>query len=141
MLKKIAIIFGIVMLLVGILGFVPQAFVDGKLLGLFAVDLIHNLVHVATGIVGLLCGLNGDCASRLFFKVFGIIYGIVTLAGFYFHEMPLFGIMANNGADNLLHLAITAFALYFGFLFKGCKRCCQCNEKSCHCDEEDKREP
>lgn len=118
MLKTIAIIFGIVMLIVGVLGFVPQALTDGKLFGIFAVDTIHNLIHVATGVVALLCGLNSECASRLFFQVFGVVYGLVTLAGFYFQDRPLFGVMAHNMADVWLHLVITVFALYLGFLYK-----------------------
>lgn len=115
MLKTCAIIFGILMLAVGILGFVPQANPQGFLLGIFHVNLEHNLVHIITGVISFICGLVGQHASRLFFQLFGIIYGIVGLLGFYYVDRPIFGMIANNIPDAILHIAISAFALYLGF--------------------------
>ena len=70
-LKKIAIVFGIVFVAAGLLGFLPAANPGGKLLGLFAVNSMHNLIHLATGIVALVVGFASDKASRIFFQVFG----------------------------------------------------------------------
>src|SRR3954467_2101242 len=88
MVKSAAILFGIVFLAVGILGFVPAAtppMADGNggmLLGLFHVNAAHNAVHLASGIVFLLCGMAGAGPSRMFFKIFGLVYALVAVLGF-----------------------------------------------------------
>lgn len=118
MLKTAATIFGIILLIVGILGFIPQANVGSYLFGIFHVNLIHNLVHVASGIIAILCALASEYASRIYFQVFGIIYGIVALLGFYYMNQNILGILANNMADNILHVIIAVVALYLGFAYK-----------------------
>lgn len=120
MLRTIAIIFGIIMLLVGILGYIPEANPNGLLLGLFHVNPPHNWIHILTGIIAILCGISNVPASRLFFQIFGIVYGIVAILGFFYGDRPILGIIANNMADNILHVVISAVALYLGF---GC--CCR----------------
>lgn len=117
MLKTIAIIFGVIMLAVGVLGFIPQANPNGLLLGIFHVNFIHNLIHIATGIVAILSGLSSEYASRVYFQVFGVIYALVALLGFYYGEQPILGIIANNTADNFLHTAIALISLYLGFFY------------------------
>lgn len=125
MLNKIAIIFGIIMLIIGVLGFIPDAAPQGYLLGLFHINLPHNLIHILTGAISLYCGLSGGKASRIFFQVFGIVYGIVAILGFFYESRPILGFIANNMADNILHVVIALAALYLGF---GC--CCRCTSKS-----------
>ena len=64
MIKTAAILFGIVFLLIGILGFVPAITPsNGMLLGIFHVNTAHNLVHLASEVVFLLCGMAGASAS------------------------------------------------------------------------------
>ena len=91
MLKTAALIFGIIMLLVGILGFIPQVTPGGMLLGIFHVNDIHNWIHILTGVVSILCGINSNHASRLFFQIFGIIYGIVAILAFFLWQSTYFG--------------------------------------------------
>lgn len=117
MLKTIAIIFGIIMVAVGILGFVPQANTGDLLLGIFRVNGVHNLIHLATGAVAILCGLSTAHASKVFFQVFGIVYAIVAVLGFFYMDHSILGLVANNMADNLLHIVIAAASLYLGFAF------------------------
>jgi len=111
--QKAAKWFGIIILVVGILGFVPGLTPDGHLLGIFHVDTIHNIIHILTGIVALL-STGSDGAARGFFKLFGIVYGLVTIIGFV-QGTTVLGIFGINMADNVLHLLITALSLYFGF--------------------------
>jgi len=118
MLNKIAIAFGVVFVAVGVLGFVPPLAPDGKLLGLFEVNTLHNLVHLATGVIAIIVGLNSDSASRMFFRVFGAIYALVAALGFFYVEQPLLGLVANNNADTGLHLVIAVVALYLGFAMR-----------------------
>lgn len=115
MLKTAAIIFGIIMMIVGILGFIPQANPNGLLLGVFHVNAEHNWIHIITGIVSILCGLSSEHAARLYFQIFGIIYALVAILGFFYGNHPILGIVANNLADAILHVIIAVFALYMGF--------------------------
>lgn len=119
MLKILAILFGLIMIVAGILGFLPDFTPNGKLLTLFQVNPMHNIVHLVTGIVALVCGLTSGLASKLFFITFGIIYGIVAVLGFMMGQGMLFDMIAINQADNWLHAVVSLFCLYFGFFVKG----------------------
>lgn len=115
MLKILAIFFGILMLGVGILGFYPEFAPNGMLLGIFHVNDIHNAIHMSTGVIAILCGIAGRYPARIFFKIFGIVYGIIAILGFFYLNQPLFGIIANNLADALLHTGIALLSLWLGF--------------------------
>lgn len=115
MLKKIGLAFGVIFILVGIAGYVPALAPDGKLLGVFAVNGPHNLVHLATGVVALAVALWSPANLSLFFKVFGVVYGLVAVLGFFAGEQPLLGVIAHNMADTWLHVAIAAVSLWLGF--------------------------
>jgi hypothetical protein len=112
MARTFALSLGVVLLLVGILGFVlvPDG---GLLLGIFAVDGPHNLVHVLSGILGIAAAYGGW--ARVFCQGFGIVYLAVAVLGFGVGEGMVLGLMHVNMADNLLHLAIALPCLYFGF--------------------------
>lgn len=115
--QKAAKWFGWVILVVGILGFIPGVVTSsGLLLGIFQVDPLHNLVHIVTGLIALFC-MGSFNASKMFFKIFGVIYAIITILGFIGGGMVL-GMMMNM-ADNLLHIVIALFALYYGFRKEG----------------------
>jgi hypothetical protein len=115
MLQNTAKIFGVTLLLIGILGFMPALTPEGKLLGIFEVDTLHNLIHFSSGVVALLTGFASEIAARRYFQIFGIIYGIVTVLGLFYGNNELLGIMAHNIADIVLHLFITISALTLGF--------------------------
>jgi hypothetical protein len=116
MIRRAAILFGIVFLLIGILGFVPAATpANGMLLGIFHVNTAHNLVHLASGAVFLLCAMAGVGASRTFFRIFGIIYALVALLGFYYGDNAIFGLIANNTANIWLHVGLAVVMLFLGF--------------------------
>jgi hypothetical protein len=117
-LKQIAVIFGIVFVVVGALGWVPAVNPGGKLLGIFDVNPAHNFVHLATGVVAIIAGVISEKGSRIFFQVFGVIYGLVGALGFFSGDQPLLGIVANNAADSVLHVVIAVVALYLGFGMK-----------------------
>jgi hypothetical protein len=117
-LKKVAWVFGIVFVLIGLLGFVPALNPGGLLLGIFQVNAFHNLVHIVSGIAAIAAAMGGVYYAKLYFKVFGVVYGLVTVLGFLTGN-GLFGLIPVNMADNLLHLVIAASSLYLGF--KGSK--------------------
>src|SRR6476620_1201530 len=121
MVKTAAILFGIVFLAVGILGFVGAAtppMADGNggmLLGIFHVNPAHNFVHIASGVVFLLCGMAGAGPSRTFFKIFGLVYALVAILGFVQGDTNLLGMIANNRAYVWLHVGLAVVMLYLGF--------------------------
>jgi hypothetical protein len=118
MLRKAALLFGVVFVLIGALGFVPALTpVDDAgmplLLGLFMVGVLHNIIHLASGVAAFL-GSKSEEGASLYFKVFGVIYAIVTVVGFIQGDTVL-GLIHVNLADNILHLAIAAATLGLGF--------------------------
>jgi len=118
MLKTAANLFGVVFLVVGILGFVPGITHDQMLLGIFHVNAAHNVVHLLSGAVALWAGMTSAAYARTYFRVFGIIYALVALLGFYAGNGMLLGLISNNTADTALHLVIAVVALVLGFLIK-----------------------
>ena len=112
--RIVAMVIGVVFLIIGILGliFAPT---HGTILGL-EVDLVHNLVHLVTGILGIAAAMTGW--SRLFNQVFGIIYLLLGLAGLipslYFGGR-LLGLIHINTADTVLHLVVGVVAAGVGF--------------------------
>lgn len=111
--QKLAKLFGVVFLLIGVLGFVPGITNDGMLLGIFEVSALHNVIHLASGLVAL-WATSSAANSRLYFKVFGVVYALVTILGFTMGGNVL-GLIMTNTADDVLHLVIALAALYAGF--------------------------
>lgn len=121
MVKTLGIIFGIVFLAVGILGFVPGAAAPGPdgmpmLLGIFMVNTVHSIVHIASGAVFLLASLGGG--ARLWFQIFGVVYALVAVMGFVVGNGMIFGLISNNPADTWLHVVLAVVMLLVGFVVK-----------------------
>lgn len=110
------LIFGATLLLVGIVGFAADAGfdtgsdIDGdKLLGIFEVSGIHNLIHLASGAL-LLAASPKRASARTIALAFGVVYLIVTIIGFIQGDNVL-GLIPVNSADNFLHVAISVLAI------------------------------
>lgn len=109
MAKQLTWVLGIVLTIVGIWGYLQN-----PILGIFTVDGPHNLIHLVSGIVGILAALGGDKYSKTYLQVFGVIYAIVFLLGI-FTRGKILGLVESNVADDILHLVIALVALYGGF--------------------------
>lgn len=116
-LQKLAKLFGIVFILIGVLGFIPGITSNGHLLGIFEVNTLHNVIHLLSGIVALGASMSSLKASRMYFQVFGAVYALVAIVGFV-QGSTVLGLIGVNLADNLLHVVIAAAALYLGFGMK-----------------------
>ena len=117
MVKTMAVLFGVIFLVVGILGFVPGATKNEMLLGIFHVNAAHNAVHLLSGAVALFCGMSSFAASRMYFRIFGVVYAAVAILGFLNPgDTMLLGLISNNTADTWLHVAIEAVSLLLGFM-------------------------
>lgn len=119
--QKGALVFGIVFLLVGILGlFVEngmsmEADMDrsGRLLGLFPVNLLHNLVHLAFGAWGVAASRSHH-GSRTYGRVGAAAYGLLVLLAFV--SPTLFGLVPIGGHDIWLHAVLAAGLAVIGFM-------------------------
>jgi hypothetical protein len=110
--RSAAIIIGIVFLVIGVLGFVPNPLVSPT--GLFAVNPAHNLVHLVSGAV-LLIGAYSALGSSMALKIIGVIYALVAILGLIMGSGMLLGIIHINGADHWLHIVLALVILYAGF--------------------------
>ena len=111
--KNAAILFGVVFLLVGVLGYIPNPIVGPT--GIFVTNSLHNVIHLVSGIA-LLAGAYTSLGSSLMLKIVGVVYGLVAVCGFF---MVMDGMMlgvAINEADKWLHVGLAVAILGAGFL-------------------------
>jgi uncharacterized protein DUF4383 len=109
-----ALLFGVILVAAGILGFFYEAsFSTGdsakydEVLGVLGVNGWHNLVHIATGVIGL--AVAGSYAgARTYALGFGAVYVALGLIGLFFVDDPglLLDSVPLNAEDNVLHLLI-----------------------------------
>ena len=102
--QRVAQIFGIVFILVGLLGFTASMSMEhGMLLGMFPVNVVHNIVHILFGVWGL-------AASRSFSgaKTYGIVGGVIylVLAVLGWIAPDGFGMVPLGGNDIWLHAVL-----------------------------------
>jgi hypothetical protein len=136
-----ALVFGATLVLAGILGFFYSAdFSTGNattdpanrdaLLGVFDVNGWHNLVHIASGAVGLALADSWIGARRYAFG-FGAIYLVVAGIGFAMGDgESIFGLIPINTEDNLLHVAIAVLGLMAGLASPAAPRPTLAGERS-----------
>ncbi len=115
--RTAGLIIGIVFVVVGILGFVPNPLVSST--GIFMVNTAHNLVHLISGAV-ILAGVY-SFGSALALKIIGVIYAIIAILGLFMGGDMLFGI-AMNMADHWLHVVLAVVILLAGFALPDDKR-------------------
>jgi hypothetical protein len=120
MAKTLGMLFGIVFLLVGILGFIPaisppDASGMPMLLHIFMVNSTHSVVHIVSGAIFLFAAISGAGPARLWFQIFGIVYALVAILGFMNPNGMLLGLISNNPADTWLHVVLAVVMLLIGF--------------------------
>lgn len=104
---------GVVFVVVGLLGFV-----NDPVLGVFEVDMLHNVIHILSGILALAAVGMGADMMRLYAKAFGVVYLLVGIVGFVMPGDMILGLFEANLADDLLHVGLAAVFLYVGFMMK-----------------------
>jgi Domain of unknown function (DUF4383) len=117
-----ALVIGLTLVAAGIAGFFYNAsFATGDdvprdaVIGILDVNGWHNVVHIATGVAGLVLAGSYD-GARLFALGGGALYLAVAVAGFIAGDGGvLLGLMPVNTEDNLLHLLIAIAGLGVGF--------------------------
>ncbi len=126
--RTFALIVGIVYLLVGIAGFIPgfvedREIVDltvdageGDLLTLFPVNVLHNIVHLLIGALGILA-YRSFAVARNYSRALAIVYALLAVMGLIDagNLNNTFGLVPIHSHDIWLHALTAAVAAYFGF--------------------------
>ena len=117
--RLLATVFGAVYLLIGLLGFAYTGGVGffatsgGFILGLFEVNIFHNVAHLLIGAALLIAGLSNVPAARATNITIGAAYLLLGIAGLFLVGTEV-NILAINAADNVLHFASAALLLAVG---------------------------
>src|SRR5262245_38549211 len=116
---------GLAFLLPGILGFIPGITThfdmlsfaghdsQAKLLGLFDISVLHNIVHLAFGIAGVALARTFTGARR-FLVGSGVIYLLLSIYGLVVDRESAANFVPVNAADNWLHLVLAVGMLVLG---------------------------
>ena len=128
MIRTFALVLGIIYIIAGIAGFVPALtphtadmqplsveMAHGRALGLFPVNVLHNLVHIIVGALGIL-GSRSLSGARFFWKGLAVFYGLLAILGMIPATNTTFGLIPIYGHDVWLHAGTALVAAYFGFI-------------------------
>ncbi|HKX91585.1 MAG TPA: DUF4383 domain-containing protein [Sphingomicrobium sp.] len=127
--RRFALVWGILFLVIFASGVVPGLLqppgvtdphlamdsMYGRALGLFPVNLLHDLVHLLFGIWGILAYRSFD-AARTFARATAIIYAVFAVMGLVPGLDTTFGLVPLFSHDVWLHVLLAAGAAYFGFV-------------------------
>lgn len=87
------------------------------LLGVFQVSILHNIVHLVFGVLGVLMARTAPQA-RLFLLVGGIVYLVLWVYGLVIDHESTANFVPLNTADNWLHLALGVAMVGLSFLHR-----------------------
>ncbi|MFZ0219275.1 MAG: DUF4383 domain-containing protein [Candidatus Aquirickettsiella sp.] len=110
-----ALIFAIVFILLGILGFIPPITPNHVLFSFFTVSILLNLIYILVGLLAL--SASGSMFyARLYFKFLGVIFAIVAIWSFAMNGN--LGVLHITISDSFFYLLTAIIALYLGFTSK-----------------------
>jgi hypothetical protein len=120
-----ALLVGAVFVIVGIAGFIPGITTHvgdmkfaghespSELLGLFQVSILHNIVHLAIGVIGLVAAATWE-GARLYLVGGGAIYLALAIYGWIVERTSDANFVPMNNADNVLHVLLGAGMILLG---------------------------
>lgn len=123
--RWVARVVGAGLLLLGVLGFVPGVTTDyesmtwagpesaAMLLGVFEVSVLHNVVHVLYGVIGLLASAR-DVPATWYLLVGGLGLAVLWIFGLVVGDGSSADVLPFNGAGDWLHLGLAAVMLATG---------------------------
>jgi len=122
--QKLAAGFGVALILLAIVGFVTPGgmymqpsdpAMAARALGMFPVNLLHNVVHLLLGVWGL-AAYKSWSGSRSFFIWSGVIFAALTVLAFV--SPSGFGLAPLAGPDIGLHCLLAILMLAIGLTAK-----------------------
>jgi hypothetical protein len=111
---------GAVLVIAGIIGFFYSSSFGSPgevddVFGILGVNAWHNLVHIATGALGLLAYSAGSRASRTYALGIGVVYIIVAIWGFAIGDGDsILGFIPVNTEDSVLHVVLGVVGIAAG---------------------------
>lgn len=111
--RTVALALGILYVAVGVLGFVPGITSNGLLLGIFAVNTLHNIAHLVLGAVLIWAARSAMLTSAN--RALAVVFGVLVVASF---VAPIVEQLPLNPPDTILHLVSMAITGYYGFVAK-----------------------
>lgn len=111
---------GIVLVLVGLLGFVNNPMVGAQPNALVPTDTLHNIVHLGTGVLALYIAFGLDGRARINGVIgFGVLYVVIFLAVLV--SPTLFGLFSvpANSVLHVIHATLALVSLAVGFAARG----------------------
>lgn len=120
-----SMVVGATFLLVGVLGFIPgittgyddMTFAGhesgAELLGIFQVSVLHNVVHLLFGVVGIVAARTASTAAW-FLLGGGLVYAVLWLYGLVIDKESSANFVPLNTADDWLHLVLAALMIVLG---------------------------
>ena len=114
--KTYALVFGWVLLILGVLGFFPNPIIGGSTGAWLVADTNHNLVHLVSGLILLWAGYMARAKSGSVLKVLGVVYLLVAILGFVLamDGGSILGLVETNSADHYFHLVLGVLLLWTG---------------------------
>lgn len=128
--QVVALAVGVVFLVVGVAGFIPGITTHysdlsfaghtshAKLIGIFEVSVLHNLVHLAFGVAGIALSARAPSA-RAYLVGGGLVYAVVWLYGVFVDEQSSANFIPLNTADNWLHFLLSVGMIALGLVLGG----------------------
>ena len=125
--QSAALLAGILFLAVGILGFVPGITTHygdltfaghdsgAKVLGIFQTSILHNIVHLLFGLVGIAMARSWE-GARTFLIGGGVVYLVLFVYGLLAHGSSSANFIPVNSADNVLHVALGVAMIVLGIV-------------------------
>jgi len=113
-----AIAFGVVYTAVGLVGFAVSTTLTTANLIIFPVNVVHNVVHLAVGLLGIAAFATGRQVA--YCRGMAVAFAVLTVAGFL--PQPLLGLVPIGGADIPLHAATAILAALAGWAYVGSVR-------------------
>lgn len=113
------LIFGVILVLLGLLGFISNPLIGAH--ALFAADSAHNVIHIILGVLLLTVAFWAKESSALWLKGIGILLFLLGLVGVI--SVPetggaLFGAFMTNGFLDWFHLVAGAIVFLGSFYDK-----------------------
>ena len=132
--RTFALVWGIVFLGLAATGLIPGLLqpphagdpgvavdaMHGRALGIFPVNILHTLVHLAFGVWGVMAYRSWD-AAKVYAKAVAVIYALFVVMGLVPGLDTTFGLVPLHGNDVWLHVLLAAPAAYFGFVHRDSK--------------------
>ncbi len=113
--RAFAYIIGIIFLIIGVAGFVPNLVVAEHLAVVFHVNTSLNSLHVVSGILAIIAGFSSRVILRIYYQIFGVLYAILALLGFIYGQRDILGFLASNSPDTWFHVIVAITCLILGY--------------------------